>query len=589
MQVRLANPTQDFSMNTPQIIPESFEPTRKTLGTILSFAEPQVLRVPPYQRHYSWEDEQVKSFWDDLVAFRGRHPGEAIQKKFYFLGAAVLVNTGSEYLILDGQQRLSTATILLAAMRDVIRNANRAAADQVQNQYLLREDYFKGKKNPKLLMNDSDRDFFRQHIQEFSDAPPVAPKKTAPRSHHRIAKAYRIFRDRLEQGWIKARSKEDDIGWIGGLLQALTENMALVAVTATDEDSAASIFETLNDRGIGLSVNDLLRSWVLSKVDEEQRADALDFWNKAEADAGQGRGAGDLIRRSWVSTHGDVKARSLYRTVKLTLEIEAEKSGTALSEVCLDFSRRIRDDARNYEQLVSAEHEDLETAELWRFFMSAKATAAHATLLAAMRELQDSEVRVLTRALESLIVRHNIICARDRSEFETAVYEAAVNISSKKGLVSALNRLRALSPDEQEFSTLFAKVYFKKQQAAIAQHLLRRLEARLSTSEETFVAQAKKVHLEHIYPQQPTTKWEHHADYVDRLGNLTLLAQKLNSGASNKDFNKKKSEYYSKSVLKLNEYFKNVTTWGPAEIEARQEGLAEFAQQIWPKSLVSDP
>lgn len=575
-------------MTTPQTLPESFEPTRKTLGSILSFTEP-VLRVPPYQRHYSWEDEQVKSFWDDLVSFRERHPGDTIQKKFYFLGAAVLVNTGSEHLILDGQQRLSTATILLAAIRDVIRSANRPAADQVQNQYLLRKDHFTGKDNPKLLMNDSDRDFFRQHIQEFSDAPPVPPKKDAPRSHHRIAKAYRIFHDRLIENWAKHRSKEDDISWIGGLLVALMGNMALVAVTATDEDSAASIFETLNDRGIGLSVGDLLRSWVISRVDEARRADALDFWNRVATDASQGRGIDELIRRSWVSTHGDVKARSLYRAVKEALEDEAKKPGANISKVCLDFSRLIREDAKNYEQLVSAEHDDTETAERWQFFTTAKATAVHATLLAAMRELQISEVRLLTQALESLIVRHNVICARDRSEFETVVYDAAVRISKKQGLTSALERLRGLSPDDQAFYVDFTKASFRRHQASIAQYLLRRLEARLSTSQETFVAQAKRVHLEHIYPQNPTTPWKNHSDYVGRLGNLTLLGQKLNAGASNKPFNQKKTEYYSQSSLKLNTHFKNLETWGPEEIDARQEALAKLAQEIWPKALVSTP
>lgn len=98
---------------------DTFHPEKRSLGQILSSTSPPI-RVPDYQRDYSWETQQVSEFWEDLIAFGGNDPKAPIAGKEYFLGAAVLVNNGTFHLLLDGQQRLATATILLAALRDRI-------------------------------------------------------------------------------------------------------------------------------------------------------------------------------------------------------------------------------------------------------------------------------------------------------------------------------------------------------------------------------------------------------------------------------------------------------------------------------------
>ena len=113
---------------------------KRTLGVVLSNTTPP-LRVPDYQRDFSWEGPQISEFWNDLDHFDRQYPGANITGKEYFLGAAVFVNNQTYHLILDGQQRLATATILLAAIRDKIREYNLDVANQIQSNYISFEDH----------------------------------------------------------------------------------------------------------------------------------------------------------------------------------------------------------------------------------------------------------------------------------------------------------------------------------------------------------------------------------------------------------------------------------------------------------------
>src|SRR6516164_6858553 len=169
-----------------------FTTEKRTLGIVLSNTTPP-LRVPDYQRDFSWEEQQVSEFWNDLEHFDQLYPGTNINGKEYFLGAAVFVNNQTYHLILDGQQRLATATILLAVIRDKIREYKMDAANQIQGSFISFQDHLTGEHSPKLQLNEFDRAFFRDAIQSFPRNPPAASKK----SHKLILKAYEYFAERV--------------------------------------------------------------------------------------------------------------------------------------------------------------------------------------------------------------------------------------------------------------------------------------------------------------------------------------------------------------------------------------------------------
>ncbi|HMF90251.1 MAG TPA: DUF262 domain-containing protein [Candidatus Angelobacter sp.] len=554
-----------------------FTTEKRTLGVVLSNTTPP-LRVPEYQRDFSWEEKQISEFWNDLEHFDQLYPGNNISGKEYFLGAAVFVNNQTYNLILDGQQRIATATILLAAIRDKIREYRENAANQIQNSFISFQDHLTGEQLPKLQLNEFDRAFFRDSIQGFPPNPAAATKK----SHKLILKAYKYFAERIQEGWNTLGGGENAFKWVARVSKTLTDHVSLVTVVSTDEDNAASIFETLNDRGIGLSTADLLRSWLLHHSPPGQRPEIIECWSDVFDSAGSGDGAQTLIRLSWVSRHGDVKERSLYKVISRNI---AENHTPPV-----EFSRLLRSDALFYKRVRDGDTADIKEHDLWLSIATLRAQSGYAVLLAANRTLTDEARRRVSAALFALIVRHNVISDKDRAKFESTAFAAAKTLSDGGGEQAALAVLRALSPSDDDVRQSFSTLSFGRAQTGIAQVILRALEYKLRETEELIIATPEKVHIEHIYPQKPlpATRLAQHDEYVGRIGNLTLLDRRLNQEAQNAAFLTKRDEFYAHSEIYLTEELLDKAAWTPAEIDERQNHLCDLAIQIWPHNLVVD-
>lgn len=554
---------------------DTFLPEKRTLGQILSSTSPPI-RVPDYQRDYSWEKEQVGEFWADLVAFGGNAPHSSLVGKEYFLGAAVLVNNGSFHLLLDGQQRLATATILLAALRDKISEFKADAAKQLQDQYITFEDHLTGARVFKIELNIFDRAFFRDFIQ-CSPRVAVTPAK---KSHQAIKNAYELFRQKLDEGWDLAGGGKKGFEWAAHITLTLREHMALVTVVSNNDKSAASIFATLNDRGIGLSTVDLIRSFVLQSAHATQRDEILQCWDAMFNSCGPNTLAAEtLIRMSWVSQHGDVKTRALYKIV-----VEELEGGVSP----LDYSRRLRDDAALYRQFREGDHDDSEVQEDLIALRTLKFNGGYPLLLAAHHILPPEERLVLIRALVSVVVRHNVVCDLDRAKLESTAYAGAKILSDGGSLDAVLAVLRAVSPNDQQFSGSFAKLSFSRAEHSVARYLLRCFDSKISTTEEVTIAGADRVHVEHIYPQTPVAsdRWPEHDRYCKRLGNLTLLDRRLNEQIKNSNFATKKEKAYSGSRLEITKALLKYDDWSPQLIDERQSTFCELATSLWPVDLV---
>lgn len=333
-------------------MPDFYTTEKRTLGVVLSNTTPP-LRVPDYQRDFSWEEQQISEFWNDLEHFDTQYPGANIIGKEYFLGAAVFVNNQTYHLILDGQQRLATATILLAAIRDKLREYNLDAANQIQSNFISFHDHLAGGNLPKLQLNEFDRATFRDSIQRFPRVEIAATKK----SHELILKAYAYLAERIREGWDRSGGGENGFRWAARISKTLTDHISLVTVVSTDEDNAASIFETLNDRGIGLSTADLLRSWLLHHSPALEREEVIECWSDVFDSAGAGDGAQTLIRLSWISRHGDVKERSLYKVISRNL--------TDTHTSSLNYSRSLRSDAVFYKRVREGDSADVKERDIW--------------------------------------------------------------------------------------------------------------------------------------------------------------------------------------------------------------------------------
>jgi len=364
-----------------------------------------------------------------------------------------------------------------------------------------------GEHLPKLQLNEYDRAFFRDSIQTIPPGAVAATKK----SHKLISKAYEYFRERIKEGWDSKGGGENAFKWAARVSKTLTDHVSLVTVVSTDEDNAASIFETLNDRGIGLSTADLLRSWLLHHSPPAQREEIVECWSDIFDSAGVGEGAQALIRLSWVSWHGDVKERSLYKVISHKL--------TESHVAPVEFSRLLRSDALFYRRVREGDAPDIKERDIWLGLATMRAQSGYALLLAAHRSLTEQEQKRLAAALFSLIARHNIICDKDRAKFESTAFASAKAISDGGGQNGALALLRALSPSDDEVRQSFSTLSFGRSQSGIAQIMLRAIEYKLRATEELIIATPDKVHLEHIYPQRPSAadRLANHDRYIGRL------------------------------------------------------------------------
>src|SRR6266404_3823928 len=117
-------------------MPTQYTPERYTIGNLLSTTNPPI-RVPDWQRNYSWTTSEVEVFWKDLLKFSDRYPGDNVDGKEYFLGSVVLVDNNTWNLLLDGQQRLATAAILISVIRDFLDPYSHNAAVRTSNKFLL--------------------------------------------------------------------------------------------------------------------------------------------------------------------------------------------------------------------------------------------------------------------------------------------------------------------------------------------------------------------------------------------------------------------------------------------------------------------
>jgi hypothetical protein len=429
-----------------------------------------------------------------------------------------------------------------------------------------------------LTLNVYDRDFFRSEIQDEPRNPPVRVNPTL-KSHLLVRKARQYFADHVDQESKRLGGGEAAFQWNLRLGRVLCDHMSVVAVTSTDEDNAAEVFETLNDRGIGLSTPDLLRNLVLRRApDNVTRERIVGAWQSILA-VNEEASIEEFLRHYWVSRRGDVKARKLYREIKATIVEEGIDS--------LELSLDLADTATVYGDIVQAREADPELRRHLEAIRALGAKALYPALLSgyavaeaeADAEAGRQQLRRLAAALTTMFVRYNVIGGRETTVMEKGVYEVAAELRKSKDFDQAVTVLAGLAPHVDEFVERFQRVSISRM--ATARYLLREIEHAKRRTEEVAVEGTDRVHVEHIYPQTPQQRWRNHAAIINRLGNLTLLGKRLNTSIRNADFPTKKTNGYAGSDVLMTKELLTHEAWDTAAIDERQRELSGWAYRIW--------
>ena len=553
------------------------------LAGIASQLKIRKLAVPIYQRPYSWEEEQVREFWADLKLAFQRSKAE------YFLGTVVLAKsiTPSKDTIIDGQQRLATTAMLLAAIRDEFAargDAKRASI--AQSEFLSSPDMKSGQDEPKLRLSSEDDFFFRRLIVESDQG--IQPSR---KSHLRISAAYKLLRDFIE-------SHANDAGseWATRLLSwidFLGDDVRVMVLDVPTEADAFLIFETLNDRGADLTIADLLKNYLFSKAGPALDT-VRDGWiaslNALEITA-ENSTFTTFLRHYWSSRHGAVRERELFKHIRDHVTNEAQ---------ALAFVAELQQAARLYAALLNSDHEywsqsGFETRENVETLLRFELEQLRPLLLAGMQYFTRAELVKLIRAVISWSVRGLIVGGVGGGTYEKAYCEAAVRIRNGEAKTwddlfeKGINKL---VPSDDEFSSAFSIA--RVQKSNLARYYLIALEgARMGDPEPELVPNANEdqVNLEHVLPKSPTpADWgsafnaDERRDWVYRIGNLALLKKGPNGRIGNKPFSVKKP-ILAASQLQLTSEIGAEADWTPKAIQERQVRLASLAVGVWPRRL----
>ncbi|MEW9527283.1 DUF262 domain-containing protein [Microbispora sp. NPDC049125] len=580
---------------------------RQTLGQLIGANNPVVTVPDDSQRQYAWTKKEVDTFWTDVEKFSKSRATGGEASSEYFIGPIVTITDEQvkTRALLDGQQRLTTSTILLSALRDALwaigTAESRVQATNLQRDYIARKASRRQPMEYFLTLSRFDKDFFRDYIQNWDETQgqPERVEKPINPSHQLIIQARSNFDLKIAQKLSEMDHIEDQLDWVEDFSNCLIDGLVFVEIQTPTSSDANEVFETINSRGKDLSTVDLVRNFLMEKsLDSDEKDRVNQTWDFLLQGFDKREEIERFLRHSWVARHGDVKTHSLYTTIRTNLEKRFEKKVQAYS--VRSFAAELRSDSERYMDLIAGTTGHVGMDSYLAEVKALSADALYPLLLAASEDNEYGDLQQLAQVALSYYVRWTLVGRRESTILEEVIFEAAKELSSGSRVESAVSRISDALPDDDAFQTDFGNVSISK--SFQARYLLTKIEQFMRKKEgvdEVEVAGSKVVHVEHIYPQNPPPDWilkdqpgdrpgEQHNRWAARLGNQTLLHGKKNQTASNRPY-PEKSHLYEESLLLVTRsteirrvWEPSANFWRPEGIRERQALLAELAVKIWP-------
>lgn len=537
--------------------------------------------VPLFQRPYSWDQKNWASLWNDVLETYVAGP-----KKPHFLGSMVtksLPGTAegvSPFLVVDGQQRLTTITIMLIALRDNVKNDFPGLAKKINDLYLSNT-YASGNDIYKILPTQLDR---KEYFSVLNlENGPFNVEGTS-----QFTKAYKFFYKKISNLQEELASLDHhEHGDIKLLEQVMVSDLELVNITLSESDNEYRIFESLNAKGAPLSQADLIRNYIFMRIPHEKQEEMYGkLWTPMQRSLG---GAlVDYFRYQVMSEGQFVRESDIYSEWKR--RFEGLNVDGLLSEL-----QRLVEDSEYYKRLISPDAEpQTKIATMTRRLNRWRGQTIYPFLLNVYRDYAagsvttESFVTILS-ILESFLVRRFFvgITTNPLNRLFLRLYQ---QIDNKDDLVAGTKHVLSEQsrrwPSDSEFTRAIQQFPLYINGTPDQRRLvLETLETNYGHKEQVALADLS---IEHIMPQTLTDEWRQvlgedadklHEQYKHRMGNLTLTA--YNSELSNSPFETKR-ELLQNSNLEMNKEIANLSQWGIQEIEDRGARLAECAVQIWP-------
>ncbi len=553
----------------------------KGIGKLISNGR---LKVPINQREYSWEDQHVEELCTDFY--------DAIRENndSYFLGTIVLTQSSDgTFEVVDGQQRLATAIMFLAAIRDIsYQDKEDKFVQSIEQEFLYRIDRKTEELTPNLILNVKDHEFYSKRILlQPDDSKRIQLPAVVTPSNKKIEKASQFIRGFIEDlvrpitG--KSSSKKDLLNqWV-----TFIENHAKVIILGVpDNENAYIMFETLNDRGLKVSQGDLVKNYLFGNSGDRLR-EVQDKWASMISTL-EAIGADDLtidFLRSFCSLlYGLTREREVFKRIKKYVYSQHET---------IEFVDNLDIFASDYIAMLSPDHLKWNNypsniRRSLRTLAQFEVTQIRHLMLAVAHHFSKEEAAKSFNLFVNWIVRFFIAGSGriGRVELNYANLAHSIHEGKIKRTKELADQMNAYLATDDEFKQAFeiAKVSRTK----LARYYLDALERQNRGKKHPELVpndDSTVVNLEHVLPQNHNDSWpEIESDIAEalcnRIGNLVLLDAKTNSRIGNSSF-KDKREAFKKSSFSLTKSVSEYDKWGTEEINKHQKILADITVKTW--------
>ncbi|GAA6863567.1 DUF262 and DUF1524 domain-containing protein [Helicobacter pylori] len=523
--------------------------------------------IPIYQRLYSWGKEQCKQLWDDIIKIGGDD-----KMNGHFIGSILYVHDGqyttsyNELFIIDGQQRLTTITLLFTALRDHL--SDEVKRKEIENHYLINSNK-DGDKKFRLILSDSDKDTLLYLIDKDKRKPSEPSSK--------IVENFKLFEE-----WIRKNTDK-----LETIFKGLEKLMIVEISLEKRKDDPQLIFESMNSKGIELTQTDLIRNYIVMETEVEKREGFYNkYWRTMEEKFKQNKELFDRFVRHYVTIKTKIPN---INKVYVALKDYRQKEGIGIEDLLKDLQKY----CGYFCQIVFKKEADKDLNKALGFLVDLEMDVIYPLLLELYSDYNDG---VLSKAdfipiialIESYICRR-AVCGLGTNSLNKVFPSFTKHIQKDEYFKSLKAHFGFLTekqrfPNNDEFKNLFITIDFYKFKKN--KYFFERLE-NFDRKEQVYTHEYTT---EHIMPQTLTEEWkrdlgenfqEIHDKYLHTIGNLTLTG--YNSEYSNKSFKEKQGmeKGFKDSPLRLNQGLRDLESFGEEEIKKRANDLADLALKIW--------
>ncbi|MBI5193048.1 MAG: DUF262 domain-containing protein [Nitrospirae bacterium] len=555
----------------------SSETYRQLMGNGLQY------EIPKFQRDYSWETEHWDDLWQDIRSLNS-------DESEHYMGYLVLQSSDNKnFQVIDGQQRLTTLSILVLAVLKCLQELADKGISTEQNlrrKEALRSSYI-GYLDPvtlisqnKLKLNRNNDDYYRNYLVPLQSL----PLRKINVSEKQMRGCFEWLYERIKKEYVTGES-------LAGFVDTIVDKLFFTVIKVSDELNAFKVFETLNARGVKLSSSDLLKNYLFSVVDatnpHKSELDKMEsLWSKVIGKLGSEKFP-EFLRCYWNSLNKTVRKNDLFKAIRKDIKTK----GDAFSLIrALDNNADVymalqnpEDDLWKGKQEISSYLRDLKMFQIRQPF---------SLLMAAYNSLEELEFRRALKACSIISFRYNVIGGLNPNEQEI-VYNAAA-LSIRKNRVFNIGDLRDIYPEDERFENEFAGKIFKStpRNHKIVKYIFAEIER---YKYHTDIDQNSDLYtVEHIIPESAPDNipdntigsWSYLGDdvierCVYRLGNLTLLEKALNKESGTEGFDNKRVVYPRSSIQLTRTIAEYYSEWTEENISKRQARMAIEAKSIW--------